>query len=686
MRSNSRLALLAGILAFTPLAIAQSQTSPQTPPPQPDPAPAQTTEPAQPPPPQGKVLFSRHQPTDLTPDEDAAPAQAPVAPPTSEPAFSSSQPAANRPTPPHTDPNATVSDAVRNSLTFTAYDLDLHLIPAQSQIAAHARFTVRNIGSAPLAQLAFQISSSLAWEGFAASQSGQLQPVSFVQHLLDTDADHTGLASEAIVTLAQPLAPGATLELTAFYSGDITVSANRLERIGAPPEQAASADWDQIAPELTALRGFGNVLWYPTAAAPVFLGDGAKLFQAVGLARRNQAAATIRLRLAIDYVGDAPDAVFFNGRRQPLITVSTSQDTPVATTAGTATADFPAQPLGFRTPSLFITDRAATTVGSNEDTLISAVTDHYDALPSYAAAAALVKPLLTDWLGSTPAATLNLIDHPGQPFEDDALVVGPLHAVAADALAPSLVHTLAHAWFRSSQIWLDEGVPQFLSLLWTESTQGRDAALQQLQEPTPALAIAEPEATTDPDAIAAGQSLLLARDDIFYRNKAADVLWMLRSIVGDDILKQALQRYATAARRNPRSDEDPHAFQQTVEQVSQKNLAWFFDDWVNRDRGLPDLSIVSVNSRPLLGQGGLPNGNLVAVEVHNDGDAAVEVPVTVRSGKLTATERLRILARANASTRIVFQDTPQEVIVNDGSVPETANTQHSKTLVQTKAN
>ncbi len=377
--------LLAGILAIAPLAIAQTPT----PPPAPDPAPTQDAQPAPPP---GKVLFSRHQPTDLTPDDDAAPTETPATPPTPESAFSSSQPTAAKPIPPHTDPKANVPDTIRNSLTFTAYDLDLHLIPAQSQIAAHARFTVRNTGTEPLAKLAFQISSSLAWDSFAATQNGQLQPIAFVQHLLDTDADHTGVASEAIITLAQPLAPGATLELTAFYSGDITVSANRLERIGAPPEQAATADWDQIAPELTALRGFGNVLWYPTAAAPVFLGDGAKLFQAVGLARRNQAAAIIHLRLAIDYVGDAPDAAFFNGRRQPLTAVSTSQDTPVATTAGTATADFPAQPLGFRTPSLFITDRAATTVGGSEDTLISAVTDHYDALPGYAAAASQVKP------------------------------------------------------------------------------------------------------------------------------------------------------------------------------------------------------------------------------------------------------------------------------------------------------
>ena len=675
MRSNSRLTLLAGILVVAPFAFAQNQT--------PQPVPSQTTEPTEPAPPPGKVLFSRHLPVDITPDDDTTPLANPTQP-AAEPAFSSSQATPPRPTPIHQDPKATVSDEVRDALTFTAYDLDVHLIPAQSQIATHARFTVRNTSTQPLPKLAFQISSSLAWESFATTNSGQLQPVAFVQHYLDTDADHTGHASEAIITLPQPLAPGATLELTAFYSGDITPSSERLERIGAPPEQAAASDWDQIAPELTALRGFGNVLWYPASAAPVFLGDGAKLFQAVGLARRNQAAATIHLRLAIDYVGDAPDAAFFNGRRQSLTIVPTSQDTPIATTPGTATADFPTQSLGFRTPNLFVTDRAATTAGGEVDTLITAVTDHYDALPNYAAAAAQIKPFLTEWLGSTPAATLTIIDHPGQPFEDDALVLAPVHAIATDTLAPSLVHTLSHAWFRSSQVWLNEGVPQFLSLLWTERTQGRDAALRQLQQQTPALALAEPEATTDPDAIAAGQSLLLARDDIFYRAKAANVLWMLRSVVGDDALKQALQQYATNARRNPRSDQDPHAFQQTLEQVAQKNLAWFFDDWVNRDRGLPDLSITSVNARPLQGQGGHADGNLIAVEVRNDGDAAVEVPVTVRSGKLTATERLRVLARSNASTRIVFQDTPQEVIVNDGSVPETAAMQHTKTLVQTK--
>ena len=46
--------------------------------------------------------------------------------------------------------------------------------------------------------------------------------------------------------------------------------------------------------------------------------------------------------------------------------------------------------------------------------------------------------------------------------------------------------------------------------------------------------------------------------------------------------------------------------------------------------------------------------------------ATAEVPVTVRSGTLTSTQRLRIPGRSSASTRIVFEGTPTEVLVNDG--------------------
>jgi Peptidase family M1 domain len=649
------LCLIAVSLTLSSAAVAQVE-QPQQPAPNtttPDTTTAPTTS-------HGTVLFSRDQ--DSAPDEKNPDQKNPD---------QKTQPD-KKPTTPTDQP--TITNAERSSLTFTAYDLDVHLVPAQAQLAVHAKLTLRNSGDKPLTKLALQLSSTLHWESFTTHSNERIARLAFVEHTIDTDADHTGQAKEAIITLPQPLAPGATIELTTLYSGEIQQSGNRLERIGAPPDQAFQADWDKIAPEGTALRGFGNVIWYPTAAAPVFLGDGAKLFQAVGQTKLQQSAATIHLRLTVEYTGDPPDAAFFCGRREPLIALSENVNELVATAPGVATADFATRPLGFRVPSLFTTDRAAT---PTDDNLISAVTDHYDALPIYAAASAKVQPLLKDWLGPTPLTSLNIIDQDGQPFEDDAFLIAPMRASDPAKLAPSLLHSLTHAWFNSSHVWLDEGVPQFISSLWTEQADGRDAALAQMQQQWNALALAEPALAPDANPATEGQSLILAHDEVYYRTKAAAVLWMLRSIVGDDALKHALQTYQHDAKR----DEDPKEFQRVLEQSAKRDLRWFFDDWVYRDRGLPDLTIVNVTPRQLEAKGDKPVSWLISVEVRNDGDAAAEVPVIIHSGVLSSTERLRIAGRSSTSTRIVFEGTPDQVQVNDGSVPEVGATTHTKQLV-----
>jgi hypothetical protein len=626
--AGGRFALLATLVLVS--SIAAAQVEPQT-----------TDQPA----PQGTVLFNRNQ--DSPEVEKRAKAAAEQA-------------------------NVEVSDAERASLTFTAYDLDVHLIPAESRLAVHAGFTVQNSGSEALKRLVFQISSSLQWESFGMQSEGRVLPLQFVVHTIDTDADHTGKATEAVVTLSQPLAPGASLELTSFYSGEVALSAERLERIGAPLDKAAEADWDQVGPERTALRGFGDVLWYPTAAAPVFLGDGAKLFQSVGQNKLQQADATVHLRLTVEYVGDAPDAVFFCGRREQLVKVSENQNLPVAESPGVATAEFAQRRLGFRAPSLFITDRAGTVT---DNSLISAVTDHYDALPNYGAAATKVQPLLTEWLGTGPLGMLTILDHAGQPFEDDAMLVAPIRASTPEELELPLAHSLSHAWFGSSHVWLDEGVAQFMSLLWIEQAQGREVAVQRLGQEANTLALAEPALTANAVPGGDGQSLIRASDEIYYRTKAAAVLWMLRSIVGDAALQQALQAY-----RNDKLDNDPKEFQRVLEHSAKRDLAWFFENWVYRDRGLPDLSIASVTPRPLDKIGNKGAGWLVAIEVKNDGDAAAEVPVTLRSGTLTSTQRLRIAGHSSASTRMVFEGTPTEVIVNDGTVPEMTAMIHTRQI------
>jgi hypothetical protein len=656
---------------------------------------AQTPEQATPAatPPKGKVLFSR--------DADAATEGVPA-----EAAPANAAAVAR-------EDSDGVTDPERDAVTFTAYDLDVHLTPASAGISVRAGLTVRNDGTVPLKRLALDISSSLRWDAISIVGAGpagvvhggaSAAPLKFVAAALDTDADHTGQMDEAVVTLPQPLAPGASITLVVLYSGAIPPNAQRLTRIGAPADQALDEDWDAVAankPDApgdgTALRGFGNVLWYPVSASPVFLGDGAKLFQAVGHAKLRESTAMVRLRLAVEYAGEPPDAAFFCGRREQLIAISDNADLPIAEARGIATAIFEERPLGFRTPSLFIAGHAPSEAGTpaNPD-LIAAVTSRDDALAGYSAAAGMVAPMLAEWFGAQPLTSLTILDHAGQPFEDDALLVRPMLAVDPATLAPSLAHSLAHAWERSSRPWIDEGLAQFAGLLWAERSQGRAAVLDEMQDADRVLTLAEPEvpvsatgatsssSSSEGEAESpqgtvsqAGASLAAATGDVFYRTKAAAVWWMLRGIVGDRALEQALQAY----RQDARLDRDPDGLELTLEKFAHQDLRWFFDDWVYRDRGLPDLSVVSVTPSQLESHDGLPAAWLIAVEVHNDGYAVAEVPVTLRSATAKETVRLRIPGRSSASARVVFAGTPEEVEVNDGSVPETEETVHTRQLV-----
>ena len=106
--------------------------------------------------------------------------------------------------------------------------MDVHLRPAAQQIAVRALLTVRNDGHSPLAHVPLQISSSLNWEAIRIAA----RDVPFTVATLNSDVDHTGQLHEAaiplVAPLAQPLAPGASLQLDVTYSGVIPQSAQRL--------------------------------------------------------------------------------------------------------------------------------------------------------------------------------------------------------------------------------------------------------------------------------------------------------------------------------------------------------------------------------------------------------------------------------------------------------------------------
>jgi hypothetical protein len=607
------------------------------------------------PPPKGEVLFEQH----TEPEKPAA-------------ADAAAQ-----------DVVPEITDAERSAERITAYDLDLRLTPATAELSVRARLTVRNASATALTRLVLQVSSALRWESATMLPAGTALKVA--QHLLDTDADHTGAARELVLTLPEPLAPGASVMLDTFYAGAVKADATRLTRIGASPAKAAATDWDQVSASDTSLRGFGNVMWYPVASPALFLGDGAKLFQAIAAARLRDQAATMRLRLAVEYQGESPVAAYVCGRRLALKALADDVDAPTATGHGIASGDLAEEPIGFRLPSLFLVNHAEALAAPLADgaKLLAVETEDDAVLPRLSDSALGAAPLLQQWFGPKPLSALTVLDHTGEPFEDGPLVVAPAATLAASSSAEALVHSLSHAWVQTGQPWMDEGLAQFMALAWTEQQQGRAAMVDQLTELLRPLALAEPALTSEQVASGkgVGEPIIASADELYYRRKSAAVWLMLRGIVGDGTLAAALTAWRVEPVSKASASEQAVALERLLEKLSGKDLGWFFRDWVLNDRGLADLSIVDVAPRTLPAGKGHDSGWLVAVTVHNDGAAEVEVPVVIRSGSYSTTKRLRVPAFGNVTDRVVVEAAPTQVVVNDGTTPETTESVHTRDVV-----
>jgi hypothetical protein len=557
----------------------------------------------------------------------------------------------------------TAQDAERSALTFIDFDFDLRLRPAESRIAVRALISVRNDGKTPLAHLPLQLSSTLDWEQIRLNGT----PLPFTVAVLNSDVDHTGQLHEAAVTPPSALAPGATLQLDVTYSGKIALTAKRLLAIGTPDDIAAQSDWDRISPEFTGLRGFGNVVWYPVSAVPVILGDGARLFDEIGSHKLHLAGARFRLALTVETSADqVPTIALINGHPATLAVTAS----PDAAVAAVATAKVDDTTLGFEAPSLFLAPRTGHAATNATLWTRPGSESNPAALSGWIAASADVTPFLQSWLGMQPRSQLTILELPEDgdiPFETGAMLATPMRAAGPEVLDGVMAHALTHAWVMSPRAWLSEGVAHFMGTLWIEKQQGRERALASLDNARPALALLEPESPGAGD----GQPLVTCISPVYYRTKAAYVFWMLRGIVGDATLSAALRAY------DPAKDTAPDGFEKLLEQAGQRhNLAWFFADWVYADKGLPDMTIDSVFPTAA----SVPGSYLVAVNLSNNGYAAVEVPVQVISATASVTQRALVQARSKSVQRILLLGAPTEVRVNDGAIPEIQATIHSKII------
>lgn len=540
----------------------------------------------------------------------------------------------------------------RNAFTFTHYNLRGQITPATHSFSVSGKITLRNDSQLPQKVASLQISSSLTWNFIRVAE----KRVEYLTQIYTSDIDHTGAVLEAIVTLPGEVLPGGTVDLQLSYSGAIQSDATRLTRIGVPTQIATRNDWDQISDSFTAVRGVGYVCWYPVAMDSGSLSEGTRFFEMLGEWRMRHAASSLRLALS----ASGSQSIVTNG----VLVAQRALAPKTPESSETREGEYEFSPIGLTPPTFVV---APLTELSRPRISVSYLPNHRLIAQDYVLAAEKHLPFITDWFGPPRERVriIELADTNAVPFDSGAVLFTPLRSENAKSLEVIVAHQLAHACIRSPRPWIGEGLAHFAQALVREQQDGRKAALVYLSNYRPALVEAEKqvlapgEGASGLSTSARGQPLARATDEVFFRTKAMFVWWMLRDMVGDQALQRALHSY------RPEDDREPSYVQRLLEAQSKRPLEWFFDDWVYRDRGLPDFRITSAYARAML-----PHNVSVTVTVVNLGNAGAEVPVLVPVERGEALRRVLVPAGSKAVERIEVPETPSEVVVNDGSVPE----------------
>ena len=535
----------------------------------------------------------------------------------------------------------------REAFTFTKYDLEIRLEPEQQRLGARGKITLRNDSALPQKMAVLQISSSLAWRSIKVDGKA----VQFVSQPYASDIDHTAALSEAIVTLPAEIKPKDSVEIEVGYEGTIVQDGTRLTQIGIPEDIARHSSWDQISPSFTAVRGAGYVAWYPIATESADFSEGNSMFQVADRWRAREAQSTLRARL--DFSGEAAGA-------HPTLLCGHESGGQYGRAGrnyenGTACAW---SPLGTATPTVVIgsyVDRSKPWVG------IFALPGREAGAALYSDALATVSKFAEEWFGrpSRVVELADLADSDAAPFESGTLLLTSMAREDTKLAEINLVHELVHAAFTSPRPWINEGLAHFAEALYREQKQdGREAALDFLNLHRTTFVEAEKDVAASPQKNP-GQPLATTFDESYYRSKAAYVWWMLCDMIGEDALKQAIHNYRAA------DDKDPKYVEHLIAPVAKRDLGWFFDDWVYQDRGLPDFRVLAAH--PWKSTKGT---QIVTVTIENLGGVGAEVPFTIRFGSGQITRRIEVLAKSTATTRVEVPGTATEVVVNDGSVPE----------------
>lgn len=530
----------------------------------------------------------------------------------------------------------------REAFTFTKYNLDIRLEPEQQRLAVRGKITLRNDSASAQKTFSLQISSTLDWR----SIQFQGKAVQFVSQPYASDLDHTGSLSEAIVSLPQEVPPKGVVEIEIGYEGVIKRDATRFTRIGMPENVAMHLSWDAISKNFTAVRGVGYVAWYPISMEAVSLSEGNSVADATDRWKRKEASAEMKMGLTLvsNSTEEGVDLVC-NGIGNTVHEQSSQ--------AERVKADCNFAPLGLDVPWFL---SAKYEILDRQNVTIHYVAADKSGADDYALVSGLAVGLVTDWFGAQreKAEVADLGEAAYAPFDSGSWFLTPLAGPDSRIYRQAAVYQMTRAALVSPRPWIYAGLAHFAQALDREDQDDREGALDFLDSHLSGLVDAEKSAS-------GGNANALAdtTTEELYRSKAMFVWWMLRDMIGDAAMKKALASYRAD------EDKDPSYMPHLVEAQSEKDLQWFFDDWVLNDRGLPDFRVQQATT-----QASATKTYLTTITIENTGAAGAEVPVIVRMKVGELLKRLIVRAKTKSVIRVETPSVPVEIMVNDGSVPE----------------
>jgi hypothetical protein len=219
------------------------------------------------------------------------------------------------------------------------------------------------------------------------------------------------------------------------------------------------------------------------------------------------------------------------------------------------------------------------------------------------------------WYGPYPYKTLTLVDpEPGSPafgMEYPTFITGGtawwepegLHFGSVEAIEHEFGHQYWYGMVATNEFedaWMDEGINQYTQIKVMESMFGEATSSLNLWGMTSGQRDEDRLlylGAIDLDALA--QNGWQYADNNSYSSitygKTALMLLTLESVIGEDTMRQAMHVYFTRYRFTHPTKED---FLKTIEEVSGKDLRWYFNQTVYGTQAL-DYEVLKIDSTPV---------------------------------------------------------------------------------------